>query len=422
MTEPWEECNVEPHQNPPGKPQNAGYELEHPGGPSQSQLQLIVDRFAWTTGELPAWTEGQPSQFKLVRHVSSGHSAAQIWRVVDEASGVPHWCLRRWPRQKPSPEHLLWIHHQLELASTKCSFINLPVKVRTIESGMFRSVPLCADARNTEGSTIISSHRFHYEQDHCWQLEPWVHAGNDFLQTPRPVRLDNAMRALGHLHAVWSECSNTKTRTGSFGACLAEAEPMPPNGISPAIRSRWEQLGWWWTHGTTRLLEIEQSLDKIDWAKTERDAWRELTRQVHAVWHKDKKRMIDRIRLDLERTVRLFTVLGDVWSDHLFFEGDRLVKIIDYGGVRIDTASVDLARLLASTCGTDENRRTRAIAAYETVRELQPNERHLIESLSDSARLLGPLNWLNWIFIDRSFAPKPTLLNRIIALLKGGPF
>jgi Ser/Thr protein kinase RdoA (MazF antagonist) len=115
-------------------------------------------------------------------------------------------------------------------------------------------------------------------------------------------------------------------------------------------------------------------------------------------------------------------VLADPWSDHLFFADDRLVAVIDYGAVRVDSAAADLSRCLSSLCGNQPELRDIALQAYQAVRRLSVEERAAIEVFDQSSRWLAPLHWLRWLFIEQRFPPTPRIRQRLERIVAGQPF
>lgn len=391
----------------------------HPSFADGVPLASILERFELGPSFTPMLPCPSPTAFRIVPHPSAGHSSARIWRVLGSTGDEPKWCLRQWPLPEPTAERLLWIHHLLEQAAAECTFINLPVPLRVASSAASEASLRPPPTGTILSTSLFSPPRFCGEAGHLWQVEPWVNARNDFLSHPRPERLASVMSALAHLHQVWTGMGNVIEKSP-----LPTGIPRPPAMLGPSsgLRARWEQLEWWRTQGSQALAEIQKHVAAWEGPTADRSDWLDLTRRVQARWELETNAVCERLRLDLERPVALSPVLADIWSDHLFFDGDRLVKIIDYGGIRVDSVAADLARLLASTCGSDESRRVEALETYEKHRRLAANEHRLIESFTASGRLLGPLHWLKWIFLEQRFAPTRHLRTRIHALLEGHPF
>ncbi len=87
--------------------------------------------------------------------------------------------------------------------------------------------------------------------------------------------------------------------------------------------------------------------------------------------------------------------------DHLLFRGDRLTGLIDFGTAAIDSVAFDLGRLLVEWVGPHGPGRTMALAAYESVRPLEPVERELVAAFERTIALLTGYHWIRWQFLER---------------------
>lgn len=121
-------------------------------------------------------------------------------------------------------------------------------------------------------------------------------------------------------------------------------------------------------------------------------------------------------------------VLRDVWSDHVLFADDgSLAGFIDFHAAGRDTPATDLARLLGSWLPHDHHgpgceRWQQAIAAYEAVRPLAPEEKTLLPWLHATGVICGLDNWFRWLFLEgRTFADVRRVAERIDRLLLGLP-
>jgi homoserine kinase type II len=118
------------------------------------------------------------------------------------------------------------------------------------------------------------------------------------------------------------------------------------------------------------------------------------------------------LRLPLSPAIR------DVHHDHVLFTGDRVTGLVDFGALRIDTPLADVARLLGSLAGDDASARGHALAAYAELRPLTDEARNLIEVLDASNVVLGGLNWLRWLYLERrDMGPPAPILRRLDEIL-----
>jgi homoserine kinase type II len=100
------------------------------------------------------------------------------------------------------------------------------------------------------------------------------------------------------------------------------------------------------------------------------------------------------------RKVALQPCLRDARPEHLLFTGDRVTGLVDFGAMAIESVAADLSRLLGEWVGPDRSARAEGLAAYASVRPLDPIELALIEDFEDSAALLGAGHWVRWHFLE----------------------
>ncbi len=181
-----------------------------------------------------------------------------------------------------------------------------------------------------------------HEADRIWELLEWMPGQADFRLAPTEERLCDATRALARLHRVWSR----DTR-------LAHD--------CPAIQRRLDGV------------KIHGSID-------------------NPLLRRWLPRVAEQLR-PFRGPFRLQPCLRDVWHDHLLFNGSRLVGIIDYAALGLDTVAVDLARMLGSLLADDEPRWTVALAAYREIAPLAIEEEQLARVLDRTGVIVA---WANW--------------------------
>lgn len=329
---------------------------------------------------------------------ASGFSGALIWRVrwVDDHGLSQQAALRAWPTSHPQPDRLRWMGQQLENAAENCSWINLPYRLATSNPG---SPPFPHPRPFRPGD------RFCRIGQRLWQLEPWVSGENNFLAQPQTQRMENAFQALAQVHRHW-----------------IDQTPPAAGNVSSGLQQRLRQLADWQARPATIWEEITTSARQCFIAgQLERDDLN-LVQQIMERWHQEHREMRSQLQQAVAVELPVGTVLADVWSDHLFFKGERLHKIIDYGAMRIDSAAADLSRLLSSMAGDNLDTRRVALASYQTIRTLNKKELQAIEVFDRSSELLGPLLWLDWLFLEKKFVPSPAILDRISRVFHRQPF
>jgi hypothetical protein len=337
-----------------------------------------------------------------------GFSEAKIWQLqavavgtepvgIEQPTDSSFWCLRSWPIDQPGADRLRWIHRQLQGVAATCPFIVTPVSLRQ------------------------SSETFIQFRQRLWQVERWATGNNNFNSAPSEPRLTSVMHALARLHSCWLDESSTPA-AALLGEPKKELE-APQVGPSPGLQNRWVQ--WSELAETSRLLftEARRGLHSLTEELGESHlCWSVLIDRIEQAWSENSFRVRGMLEQRDCLPLPLGPVLADVWSDHLFFEGDQLSAIIDYGGMRNDTAAADLSRCLTSLCGQGQSQRQWALQQYETVRPLAAVERIAIDVFDDSSRLLGPLHWLRWLFVERRLALSEAILGRLQCLVEGQPF
>ena len=93
--------------------------------------------------------------------------------------------------------------------------------------------------------------------------------------------------------------------------------------------------------------------------------------------------------------------IRDVHADHVLFTGDIVTGLVDFGAMRCDTPLADVARLVASLAADDQAAHDFALDAYSELVPLSESYRHLVDLFDQSGLVLGGLNWLRWIYVER---------------------
>jgi Ser/Thr protein kinase RdoA (MazF antagonist) len=216
----------------------------------------------------------------------------------------------------------------------------------------------------------------------------------DFHQSPSVVKLRAAMTALAQFHRA----------ALSFGGADL------PRGPSPGIHQRTGQLRQWLAGG---LEELEAAIRPGVWPQGEFRA-RRILRLV--------PNLAGGVLVLLEAcessTVPLQFCIGDVWRDHVLFQGDTVVGLVDFGSSRVDNVSTDLARLLGSLAGDDRQWWQIGLEAYRTSRPLEEAERRLVRAFDRSTVLMSGLNWIDWIYRQgRVFVSSDAIPRRLDEIL-----
>lgn len=271
-----------------------------------------------------------------------------------------NYCLRAWP-ERMTGERLAWIHRLLAAA-------RLPF------------VPRVWPTANDD--TVVS------HAGRLWELTDWLPGRADFHDSPTPARLAVAVEALARLHRAW--------------------EPATPQLVPcPAIRRRLEILSDWQALLDSGWRPMFVDDEVRPWAER---AWTLLPAAL--------ARFPRRLAKWADRLVPVQPCLCDIWHDHVLFSGDDVTGIVDYGAVKVDHVTADLARLLGSLLGDDHQRRAWALERYAAARPLESFAAELVDRLDESGTALGAANWLRWLYHDRRpFADRAAVAKRLQELV-----
>jgi Ser/Thr protein kinase RdoA (MazF antagonist) len=306
--------------------------------------------------------------YDTFRQRSGGFSGSQIWRVEIAGKSL---CLRRWPNSHGEIDRIRFIHSVLG-AVFQSGFYLIPLPVSS-----------------SLGATFIR------HDDHAWELAPWLPGEPDDCQPPRKTcsatRLAAALTALGQFHR----------------AVAATPENRSPDGPAPGILQRLEKLNHWRTNGLPRLIaEI----------KHHRCIWPELADRsapLIADFRKTADLVADALVLAQRWMVPIRPCIRDIHREHVLFEGNLVMGLIDFGAMRPDSCAGDIARLIGSLAGDDERLWAVGIDAFRLVFPLADSERHLARVYDASGVLLSGMNWLEWVFVDgRRFGDRAAVMSR----------
>jgi Ser/Thr protein kinase RdoA (MazF antagonist) len=210
---------------------------------------------------------------------------------------------------------------------------------------------------------------FLYQDHRYWELTIWISGRASYNQEPTANKLRETFQTLARLHRCW--------------------QPLAPI-VAPcqACFQNWQaqvRSGWHPTFG--------DSASCNGMGPVAERAWRLLSRWMSR---------IDTLCFPwINRPVPLQMCLCDLWHDHLLFEGDRLTGLIDFGSVKLDHVTVDLARLLGSLVEDRIEPKILALESYSSIRPLAREEIELIEALDRTGTILAMANWLTWLYWDR---------------------
>ncbi len=295
-----------------------------------------------------------------------GFSGARLWRIDNPAGSL---CLRAWPSGAPTPERLSFIHHCMMVArATGLAFVP-------------------AVFPGGDGATW----QLHGER--LWELSEWLPGTADRAAPPSAVHLAAAAQALARLHVAWASVAVSQ------GSC-------------PAVQRRLDRAADWLRLLRSRWRPSFEAANRDPVAPWAGRAWNLLQGQV--------ERIPAQLASWSARPLPLQACLCDVWRANVLFDGDAVSGIIDYGGMKTDHISVDLARLIGSLAGDDEQLWKAGLEAYRAVRPLSTADEELARVLDTTGTLLAAANWLRWLYHDRDrrFEDRGAVAERLAALVR----
>jgi Ser/Thr protein kinase RdoA (MazF antagonist) len=292
-----------------------------------------------------------------------GFSGAALWRIEADHRLL---CLKAWPEQPGTVNQLEQIH-RLTTRARQAGLLFVP-EVRSRPAG---------------ATWARSSNRL-------WDLTGWMPGAADFHDQPNSARLSAASIALGRIHAAWQV-------ERSIGPC-------------PAIARRLDALSDW-----NKLLNSGWRLNIRDMPDP---PWRAILLRAGDVVRATLPRLEAMLSAWHDRSVPLQVCIGDVWHDHILFQGDSVSGVIDFGGLRIDHVATDIGRLIGSLIGDDDNSWATALAAYRTIRPLTWEEEALARLLDQTGVVVSLTNWLRWMGNgERTFSDPAPVIQRVQQLV-----
>ena len=331
-------------------------------------------------------------QVQLRPWAGQGFSGSQIWKISLPATHR-HYCLRAFPPGKPDLETLRWRTEQLQRAAP-FDFLCLPLFTR-------------------DGQTHLSC------DGRLWQIEPWADGKNDFHQQASNEKLASVMLGLARLHEHW------------------KVPGVPQSTTSLGLARRISLLNHWLGQGDVPWMACRAAIGQRSdftasdgvgqWelhrdATDQRTAWWSLLERIQQQFTKHAGPLLQGLQATASLKSQICVVLGDPWSDHLFFKDHQLTAIIDYDAMRLDTPVADLSRCLCSLVGQDADRQRQALAHYQKVSPLRDQQWELLYWYNLSSRVLGPLLWLQWLFLDQTIRPQTHIQQRLEKTISGAPF
>jgi Ser/Thr protein kinase RdoA (MazF antagonist) len=273
---------------------------------------------------------------------AGGFSGAKLWKINCERGD---FCLRQWP-----------INHAVNVAD-----IHAVLKTATAHS-----VPVAAPIAALSGETVV-----HGTDKRTWELANWIPGAADFNDRPSSQRLRSAVTALAKFHQVTSE-PNEFCKSSGLAFRLAY--------LSRASRE---------------LAKVELIIAKATSHPLSAPA-KQIASQIRSRFEPTRQKLTKFADSRLPHV----NAIRDIHHDHLFFQGDSLSGIVDFGSLKREARCFDLARMLGSLLLDGETPWEQGFSIYSETNQLEAEEVELAKSLFECSLVLGSLNWLTWIFSE----------------------
>jgi len=240
--------------------------------------------------------------------------------------------------------------------------------------------------RTAAGATFVE------HGDHRWELTNWLPGTADYHAYPSPARLRAAMQVLARFHQLASRYQRRLGAAPAIADRLRQSRSMQDEGLSVIERALAAPLDEGIDGRASRLLTLaRKALDTSHFVRA----------------------------LDANQELWLQPAIRDIHHDHVLFTGDEVTGLIDFGAMQIDTPLTDVARLVGSLAGDDRETRQFALDAYSELRPLSEDDRRLVDLLDASGLVIGGLNWLTWLYVERrNMGPTEPILRRLDEILK----
>lgn len=300
--------------------------------------------------------------------VSGGFSGAVIWRVSVAGTEL---CLRRWPQVHPSLNGLMAMHGLLQHVSA-AGFDRVPVPLST-----------------RFGETYFVN------EDHLWELTPWLPGKPLLSSAPTQTRLSAALKVLAQFHQL--------AETYQYQQSKPTAAPSPGllERLATLQRLQRGELQHFWQ--ATRAAEAS------DLRELAFELLEGIGHSVNAVGAYLEQ--VARIPLPLQWCLR------DVRHDHILFGDEQVTGLLDFGAVAVESVAGDVARLLGSLANEDQEIWPHGIEAYERHRPLATAERQAIVGFDRGGVICSAANWVRWLFVEgRSFPQIHALHDQLVWL------
>jgi homoserine kinase type II len=208
----------------------------------------------------------------------------------------------------------------------------------------------------------------------CWEITPWLQGDP---ATSEPVATDR-------VRVVFETLAEVHVRLAAGDA---------RRGPSPGLRSRRDEVAALRDSGFDR---IERALARSadDPLAASASAWLVSARRAASGVLATASPLVDRV-------FSLQPCLRDARPAHFLFDRGRLIGLVDFGAMDVESVAADLARLAGEWFGPDEfASRAEGLEAYRRVRPMETPEAEAARAFEALADLLIGERWVRWRFLE----------------------
>lgn len=287
-------------------------------------------------------------------HGGAGFSGSSIWKVDWNSQD---YCLKQWPQDKPSV-------HTRQLIS------------RVIPEVQRQGLPIAVPQETNAGR------RFLFFENRFWDLSPWVAGAPIKDRILTEAQLQSAMQWLARYHNLSSALMSEKGKSTSLAYRLKLSQQL--------LDGQLDRLSG------CEIAGLESGLAPLFISH----ARQKLPMLLQALEHYAHLEMM------------LLPALSDIWSDHVFFEADKVSGVIDFGAIKMDSACLDLARFLGSYGGHSDSVMRQGLEYYQMERVLGRNDVELVELYDRAYVVLAGIQWLIWLGPEQRVFKQMAIVNR----------
>lgn len=296
-----------------------------------------------------------------------GYSGAKLWRI---RTNQGEYCLRQWPVRPTQAKHLEWVHQVLNQIAGQ----GFPARI----------LPL--PYLSTTGSTLV------YARECPYELSNWLPGSADYRENPNPGRIESAATTLARFH---------------IAAKTLGKQQIPGDKLRGMIQRQ------------KLICELNQGLAQKIESLLENLPFSELGRQVLTFYRSLEPVISLRLKQISTYNFDQQVCIRDIWHDHLFFEGNDVSGIVDFGAMDFDHFGTDISRLFGSLFQNETESWSAGFDAYRAINELSDLELELIEVYDRSNTMLAGMNWLKWILTEnRKFDSYLPIIKRMELLVQ----